>query len=594
MLEFAVAVYNYTVMDAAEDIRSRLSIEDVVGEYVELKRAGRNFKGLSPFNAERTPSFMVSPEKQIWHDFSSGKGGNMFGFVMEMEGVDFRGALEILARKAGVDLNLYQKGDSKARQRKDKALAALELATKYYQQSLLKNQKALDYVIKKRHFNKQTLTDFRLGYSPDSGTAMINFLAKRKFDEAAMKLAGLTYQRYRGIGDMFRGRIMIPLMDTQGAPIGFTARILDEDPNAPKYINTPQTVLYDKSRHVFGLHLAKDSIRRAGFAVVVEGNLDVISSHQAGYNNVVATAGTAITTYHLKAIQRFTDDIRLSFDQDHAGIAAAERAIGVAQDVGVQLSIITVPGSKDPDELIQKNPALWEKAIHQPQYALDWLLERYQKIYDITTAHGKRAFSDVLLQTVSRLEDSVEQDHYLLELARLTEVGEAAMRSKLKTIKGESTVPIRHARTLSVEHVGNDPTLYQDQLLSLLVAYPSTRRLLEMETARLVFSSPERQRVYEYVELNPHVSLNDDIPEDLKDVEDYVKILVFKAEELYNSFDANERLRELRDLIQKLTLKYKKEQKQELTEEIRTAETAGDEKKVAKLLDEFNNLLKKE
>jgi DNA primase len=581
-------------MDAAEDIRSRLSIEDVVGEYVELKRAGRNFKGLSPFNAERTPSFMVSPEKQIWHDFSSGKGGNMFGFVMEMEGVDFKGALEILARKAGVDLSLYQKGDPKARQRKDKALEALELATKYYQQSLLKNQDALDYVIKKRHFNKQTLTDFRLGYSPDSGTAMINFLTKRKFDEAAMKLAGLTYQRYKGIGDMFRGRIMIPLMDTQGAPIGFTARILGDDPNAPKYINTPQTILYDKSRHVFGLHLAKDTIRRAGFAVVVEGNLDVISSHQAGYSNVVATGGTAITTYHLKAIQRFTDDIRLSFDQDHAGIAAAERAIGVAQDVGVQLSIITVPDSKDPDELIQKNPALWEKAIHQPQYALDWLLERYQKIYDITTAHGKRAFSDVLLQTVSRLEDSVEQDHYLLELARLTEVGEAAVRSKLKTVKGESTTPIRHARTLRVEHIGNDPNLYQDQLISLLVAYPSTRRLLETETARLVFSSPERQRVYEYVEQNPHVSLNDDIPEDLKDVEDYVKILVFKAEELYNSFDANERLRELRDLIQKLTLKYLKEQKQELTEEIRTAEAAGDEKKVAKLLDEFNNLLKKE
>ncbi|HUD03314.1 MAG TPA: DNA primase [Patescibacteria group bacterium] len=581
-------------MDATEDIKSRLSIEDVVGEYVELKRAGRNFKGLSPFNAERTPSFMVSPEKQIWHDFSSGKGGNMFGFVMEMEGVDFVGALEILARKAGVDLSLYQKGDSKARQKKDKALEALELATKYYQQSLLKNQDALDYVIKKRHFNKQTLTDFRLGYSPDSGTAMINFLTKRKFDEAAMKLAGLTYQRYKGIGDMFRGRIMIPLMDAQGAPIGFTARILDDDPNAPKYINTPQTVLYDKSRHVFGLHLAKDAIRRAGFAVVVEGNLDVISSHQAGYANVVATAGTAITSYHLKAVQRFTDDIRLSFDQDHAGIAAAERAIGVAQDIGVQLSIITVPGSKDPDELIQKNPALWEKAIHEPQYALDWLLERYQKIYDITTAHGKRAFSDVLLQTVSRLEDSVEQDHYLLELARLTEVGEAAVRSKLKTVKGESTIPIRRARTLSVEHVGTDPTMYQDQLLSLLVAYPSTRRLLEMETARLVFSSPERQRVYEYVEQNPHVSLNDEIPDDLKDVEDYVKILVFKAEELYNSFDANERLRELRDLIQKLTLKYLKEQKQELTEEIRTAEAAGDEKKVAKLLDEFNNLLKKE
>lgn len=581
-------------MDAVEDIKNRLSIEDVVGEYVELRRAGRNFKGLSPFNAERSPSFMVSPEKQIWHDFSSGRGGNMFSFVMEMEGVDFRGALEILARKAGIDLGLYQKGDGKARQQKDKALEALELATKYYQQTLLKNQEAFDYIVKKRKFNKQTVSDFRLGYAPNNGTALVDFLSKRGFDDAAIKLAGLSSQRYRGLADMFRGRIMIPLADAQGSPIGFTARILADTPDAPKYINTPQTVLYDKSRHVFGLHLAKDAIRRAGFVVIVEGNLDVIASHQAGYANVVATAGTALTPYHLKALQRFTDDIRLSFDQDRAGIAAAERAIGVAQGIGVQLSIVTVTEGKDPDELIQKDPALWDAAMHHPQYALDWLIERYSHVYDISTAHGKRAFSDVLLQTIARLNDSVEQDHYLLRLAEMVGVSEAAMRSKLKTLRGESTSPLKRSKVHTVEHVGSDPYMYEDQLLSLLVSYPITRRLLETEPQRLIFNSPERQRVYEYVEANPHISLNEEIPEDLKDVEDYVKILLFKAEELYNSFDANERLRELRDLIHKLTRKYQKEQKQELTEEIRAAEASGDEARVAELLDQFNNLLKKE
>lgn len=581
-------------MDAVEDIKSRLSIEDVIGDYVELKRAGRNFKGLSPFNAERSPSFMVSPEKQIWHDFSSGKGGNMFSFVMEMEGVDFKGALDILARKAGVDLSLYQKGDGKARQQKDKAYEVLELATKYYQQSLIKNQEALDYVVGKRKFNKQTLTDFKIGYAPNTGTALIDFLKKRGHDIDSVKLAGLTAQRYKGAADMFRGRIMLPLADPQGATIGFTARIITDEPNAPKYINTPQTILYDKSRHVFGLHLAKDAIRRAGFVVIVEGNLDVIASHQAGYTNVVATAGTALTPYHLKALQRFTSDIRLSFDQDRAGIAAAERAIGVAQGAGVQLSIVTVTDGKDPDELIQKDPSLWEQAINNPQYALDWLIERYSTIYDISTAHGKRAFSDVLLQTIARLEDSVERDHYLLKLAEMTEVSEAAMRSKLATINGEGKNPLKHSRTHTVEHVAADPHMYEDQLLSLLVAYPITRRLLETERQRLVFSTPERQRVYEYVEQNPHTSLSDEIPEDLKDVEDYVKILLFKAEELYNSFDSNERLRELRDLIHKLTRKYQKEQKQDLTEAIRAAESTGDEALVAELLNQFNDLLRKE
>jgi DNA primase len=581
-------------MDAVEDIKSRLSVEDVVGEYVELKRAGRNFKGLSPFNAERTPSFMVSPEKQIWHDFSSGKGGNMFGFVMEMEGVDFKEAMEILARKAGVDLSLYQKGDGQARQRKDKAKEILELATKYYQQSLLKNKDALDYVTKKRHFNRQTVNDFRLGYAPNNGKALVDFLKLRKFDEPAMKAAGLTANRYNGLGDMFRGRIMIPLMDSQGTSIGFTARLLDDDPDAPKYINTPQTVIYDKSRHVFGLHLAKEPIRKTGFAVIVEGNLDVIASHQAGFANVVATAGTAMTVYHLKSIQRFTSDIRLSFDQDRAGIAAAERAISIAQGIGIQLSIITVKDSKDPDELIQKDPSKWDEAIHNPQYAMDWLLERYKGIYDITTAHGKRSFTDVLLQIIARLEDSVEQDHYLIKLAKMSEVSEAAMRSKLKTIKGDTSSHSRRLRTRTVEYAPADPYMYQDQLLSLLVAYPSSRRLLETDTTRLVFSTPERQRVYEFVEANPLLSFNESIPDDLKDVEDYVKILLFKAEELYNSFDTNERLRELRDLTHKLTLKYQKEQKQELTKVIRDAEKKGDEKLVAKLLDQFNNLLKKE
>lgn len=579
-------------MDAVEDIKNRLSVEDVVGEYVELRRAGRNFKGLSPFSSERTPSFMVSPEKQIWHDFSSGKGGNIFSFVMEMEGVDFRGALEILARKAGIDLSLYQKGDGKLRQQKDKSMNTMELATKYYQRSLLENPKALDYINKKRHFNQQTVIDFRLGYSPNTGKALTEFLTKRGIEPEVIKSAGLSAQRYSGLADMFRGRIMIPLCDAQGSPIGFTARLLNDDPDAPKYINTPQTILYDKSRHVFGLHQAKESIRQANYVVIVEGNLDVIASHQADVTNVVATAGTALTTYHLKTLQRFTNDIRLCFDQDKAGIAAAERSINVAQGIGVQLSIITVPNSKDPDELIQKDPKTWAKVINEPQYAVDWLIERYKNIYNISTASGKKAFSDVLLQTISKLQDKVEQDHYLLELAKLTGVGESAMRSKLGTLGSNPSI-YKKPKNPEIIHT-TDNNMYEDQLLCLLVTYPITRRLLETDSQKLVFSNPERQRVFEYIEINPADSFGEEIPEDLQDIVDYVKILLFKAEELYNSFDSNERLRELSDLIFKLTSKNTTEQKQILTKEIRKAEEAGDERKVNELLGEFNNLLKKD
>ena len=218
-------------------------------------------------------------------------------------------------------------------------------------------------MLKKRAYSKETALEWRLGYAPNNGSALIDFAKSKGFTEAEIKQAGLSAQSYRGgIQDMFRGRLMIPLQDPQGRVIGFTARQLDEDPNAPKYINTPQTVLYDKSRHIYGLHLAKESIRKSKFAVMVEGNLDVIASHQAGVRQVVATAGTALTEPHLKALSRFTGDIRLAFDADSAGVAATERAIPIASRVKVSLSIIDIPSGKDPDDLIKQDPKLWQDA----------------------------------------------------------------------------------------------------------------------------------------------------------------------------------------------------------------------------------------
>src|SRR5580698_10331916 len=388
-------------MDAVDEVKSRLSIEDVIGEYVQLKRAGRNWRGLSPFTNEKSPSFMVSPEKQIWHDFSSGKGGNMFSFVMEVEGVDFKGALELLARKAGIDIEQYRSGPRRDGPDKERLYAALDAATHFYQVQFSGNKLALEYVFKKRQFTKATALEWQLGYSPNTGNALLAHLKTKGFTEAEVQQAGLTARAYRGgVQDMFRGRLMIPLQDPQGRVIGFTARQLQDEPNSPKYINTPQTVLYDKSRHVYGLHLAKEAIRKTKFVVLAEGNLDVISSHQAGVRQVVATAGTALTEPHLKALSRFTGDIRLCFDADKAGVAATERAIPIASRVKVTLSIIDILSGKDPDELIKQDPKLWEQTIEHPKYALDWLMDRYKGILDLDSAVGKREFSDILLPTV--------------------------------------------------------------------------------------------------------------------------------------------------------------------------------------------------
>ena len=261
-------------MDAVEEVKNRLSIEDVIGEYVTLKRSGRNFKGLSPFTNEKTPSFVVSPEKQIWKDFSSGKGGSMFDFFMEAEGLDFKAALELLARKSGVDLEQFRPTSKGRGQGKERLYELLELSAKFYQVQFSKNQMTLEYVIKKRQFTKDTALKWRLGYAPNTGSALLKFAKNNGFSDQEMKLAGLSSINYRGQAqDMFRGRLMIPLQDVAGRVIGFTARTLEDNNSAPKYINTPQTVLYDKSRHVYGLHLAKESIRKSNFAVLVEGNL---------------------------------------------------------------------------------------------------------------------------------------------------------------------------------------------------------------------------------------------------------------------------------------------------------------------------------
>lgn len=527
-------------MDAVEEIKSRLNIEDVISEYVALKRAGRNFKGLSPFNDEKTPSFVVSPEKQIWHDFSSGKGGNVFSFVMEMEGLDFKGALELLARKAGVDLDQFRGRSGSNTQLKERLKEALALAAKFYQVQFSRNKDALDYVLKQRGFSKDTALKFQLGYAPNNGAALYDFMKKHGFSDEELKKAGLVTTRYKGVGDMFRGRLMIPLHDPNGGVIGFTARALDDIPGAPKYINTPQTLLYDKSRHVYGLHLAKDQIRRSGFAVLVEGNLDVIASHQAGVLNVVATAGTALTEPHLKTIGRFAGDIRLAFDADKAGLAATERAIPIASKVGVSLSIVTLPSGEDPDELIKKDVAQWEQAIAKHKYALDWLMARYERQLDITSGQGKRQFSDILLPIVRGLKDPVEQDHYIKKIATLTGISTDALSTKFTA--QQAAKPLRKKtiqEKAQIDQMQLEWAKTQDHLLSLALMRPDLRDQLELLDPEMLPQESGRQ-LLEYLQAHPDFDGNLNQAPLLQSIADYVKIVALQYEALFIDLDEHE------------------------------------------------------
>lgn len=419
--------------DAKEEIRARLAVEDVVGQYIELKRAGRNFKGHSPWGTDRTPSFMVSPDKGIWHDFSSNRGGDIFTFVMEMEGCTFREALEKLAQQAGVELKRYSDDDRKQAAHRARLYEALELAAKYFQFCLTKNKNVMQYVFYKRNMNKKTVENFRIGYAPQAGDALKNFLTKRGFSQKEMDDAGLLNQYG---GDLFRGRMTIPLMDANGRVIGFTARILKEDKNSPKYLNTPETILYNKGRHIFGLSQAKDMIRRMEFVVVVEGNMDVISSHQAGVCQAVATAGTAMTEMHLKSFARMTKDIRLAYDGDEAGIRAAERAISMASKFGIYLSVIDdYHGCKDADELIQKDPKLWQEAVQNYRPALEWLLEKYVEKYNLKTEKGFQEYATEAKRLIEQIDpaDTVLREKYERQVAERLGISLEAFRAKKVT-----------------------------------------------------------------------------------------------------------------------------------------------------------------
>jgi DNA primase len=572
------------MQDAKEEIRSRLGVEDVIGDYVELKRAGRNLRALSPFTSEKTASFMVSPEKQIWHDFSSGKGGDIFTFVMDVEGMTFREALEHLARKAGVDISMYDApGVKGVADKKRRLVQANKLAQNYFQHSLLKNQHAVEYVFYKRNLNRQTVQDFGIGYAPDSKSALTDYLTKKGFTKKELDEAGLT-NRYGG--DLFKARMMVPLMDTMGETIGFTARIVDDsDKSGPKYLNTRQTLVYDKGRHVFGLSQAKESIKKLDYAVVVEGNLDVVSSHQVGITQVVATAGTAMTENHLKTIMRFSNNIRLAFDADDAGLAAAERTVGLAQKAGVELSVISLEGdAKDPDELIQKDPALWQKAIDAHQPAMDWLLKQYESKLNLSTAAGKREYSSVAVKLIGELTDPVVKDHYFKLVSHKLNASVDALKDK-SSLVGTATARRLKKIDASVK-TGADANGYQDSILAMVVTHQKLRKLLGGVEPSDFFGDKRQQLVAQLKTGKLELDSGDE------NQDNYLSILRLRAEGRYEGWSDSDIEQELITLLSQLEVNKLKTQKEILQDALKDAETMGDAKAVAELLKQITQLNK--
>ncbi|HDQ23163.1 MAG TPA: DNA primase [Candidatus Uhrbacteria bacterium] len=461
-----------------EEIKSKLDIVDFISEYVQLKQAGVNWKARCPFHNEKTPSFMVSREKQIWHCFGCGEGGDVFSFVQKIENIEFPEALRILAEKAGVKLKRL---DPKTVSQKSKLLDITKLAAAFFHKALLESQEAkiARNYLEQRQILPETIEDFYLGYAPDSWDKLLNFLQKKGFKDNDIFLSGLVVKNEKGrLYDRFRQRLMFPIFDHNNSVVGFTGRVLKiEENQGGKYVNTPQTLIYNKSLVIYGLNKAKNEIKKKDQAIIVEGNMDVIASHQAGVKNVIASSGTALTLEQLKIFKRYSVNLALAFDADLAGQMAASRGIDNALSLGLNIKIIQLPKTingqeiKDPDDCIKQGIAHWQKAISQAASIMDFSFDKTFKQYDKTNPQEKKEIAARLLKQISKLADKVEQDHWLSQLAQKLETSENILREAFYSYLENKKNPDQNIIFENSKSKSRDQLL-SEQALAIALKYP--------------------------------------------------------------------------------------------------------------------------
>ncbi|MBN2390819.1 MAG: DNA primase [Anaerolineae bacterium] len=539
-----------------DEVKDRLDIVEVIGRHVHLQKSGRYFKGLCPFHTEKTPSFFVFPDTQGWHCFGCNKGGDLFTFVMDFEGLDFRTALEELARRAGVELQPRTPEQVEAESESERLRLLLEAAAAYYHTLLLTAPQAAHTraYVEKRGFTRETLETFQLGYSLNDWDAVRTYLFGKGFSVEEQIKAGMLVERDGGgTYDRFRNRLMIPICDRRGRVIAFGGRVLNPD-DQPKYMNSPQTTLFDKSNVLFGYHLANQAIREADAAIIVEGYMDVMIPHQAGYKNVVAPMGTALTEGHLQQLQRLTKRFLLALDPDAAGIHGTLQGLETARQtldreweaifdprglVGVEgrlkadIRVVTLPEGRDPDELILEDPTQWEKLVADSQPIVRFFFEQLLKQENPREPKGKARIVDAMLPLLNDIADSVEREAYVQDIALRLGLDARGLldrlrvRERAQAVRRQSAVKAPGLAAPGLTASGRTTPVgdLEAYLLTLLMRYPEVLTLADaqLDTAQLErindddFSGTSRLIWLAWLELgaHPELELSDVLPADL-------------------------------------------------------------------------------
>jgi DNA primase len=571
-------------MDLFEEIKSKLDIVDVISSYVRLQKVGSNYRALCPFHSEKKPSFFVSPRLQIFKCFGCGKAGDIFKFVMEIEKVDFKEALKILAEKAGVELP-KEKEEVGERARLYKVC---EIATKFFERQLESKigKRVIEYLLG-RKINFESIRKWRLGWAPNTKNSLTDFLKAKGFSIEEIEKAGLCFKKENGeILDFFRGRIIFPIFDLNSRVVGFAGRIFEKE-EGPKYINSRNTLLYDKSRTIYGLDKAKKEIKNKDFCLIMEGYTDVILAHQEGFENSVSVSGTALSSSHLQILRRFTSNLLLCFDADFAGDQATKRGIDLALQNDFQVKIVILEEGKDPADIISEKKENFEKAIKGAISVMEFYLKSFLSQYDKNSLEGKKEIARRFLREVKKLSSEIEKEFWVDNLAKEISVSKESLLKELDKIKIEEEFFGEEKEEIKFKTEKSRKEILEERLLTLILKFPQNLVLIDDE--KMEYFLPQTKEIVrnlkENLEFNP------------KDLSEKTKEFFFeaslKSEILEENLEKEEATKEINFCLREIAKIYIKDKLNEIAEKIKEAEKNNDEKKLKNFLIELENWTKK-
>jgi DNA primase len=555
-----------------QEIKDRIDIVDLISEYVHLKKAGQNWKGLCPFHSEKTPSFTVSPSKQIFHCFGCGTGGDIFTFLIRYENLSFPEALKMLAKRAGVTLKTSQPSAVKSGE-KESLLNIHKDALDFYRKRLSEDPRAQGY-LKNRGITDDAIEMFSLGYAPKSWDALLNYLAKKGYKSEIIKKAGLVVHGSKGYYDTFRDRIIFPIHDLKGDVVAFGGRSIDG--SEPKYLNSTETPIFNKRRILYGLNLAKDAIKRNEYVLFMEGYLDVITAHIHGFSNAVAPLGTAFTQEHGRLIKRFTEDIVLVFDSDQAGIKAAKGAANILFESGLNVRILTMPEGEDPDSFLQKKGReAFERLLEHPLSIIDFLIKQ---------GGEKRLIAREAIETISKISDRVLQGEYVRILAERLRVNELFILEELKRLKRQARGGYKKADSLEVVEKAQTRPLDEIYIIKLFLQIPEKVEKICNILSEDDFKDGSVREIFKKIQEGAK-----DFDELLQVCEGEEKALLTEIS-LSDDFENPEKV--LNDCIKRFKDNRRRRQLRELEERIKEAEKKKDFELLKSLQAEHQRLLR--